>query len=116
MILRGLEKRFEESKKTWSEELPNGLWSYRTTPRTSTGETPFKLAYGSEAMLPIETGSTSHRNVNFDEISNIEGLRTNLKLLDEVRDCIVQKMESYKEKTKLYFGKRPRSGSMKQAI
>ncbi|XP_074323003.1 uncharacterized protein LOC141659957 [Apium graveolens] len=105
-ILQSLEKRLEESKKTWPDELPKVLWSYRTTPRTGTNETPFKLAYGTEARIPIETGSPSHRVINFDEISNIEGLKTNLVLLDEVRDKAVKRMEGYKEKTKLYFGKK----------
>ncbi|XP_074352928.1 uncharacterized protein LOC141692087 [Apium graveolens] len=105
-ILGGLEKRLKDSKKTWPDELPKVLWSYKTTPRAGTGETPFKLSYGTEARLPVETGSPSHRVTNFDEISNIEGLKTNLLLLDEVRDRVVQKMENYKEKTKLYFTKK----------
>ncbi|XP_074351401.1 uncharacterized protein LOC141690508 [Apium graveolens] len=89
-ILQGLEKRLEESKKTWSDELPKVQWSYRTTPRAGTGETPFKLAYGTEARLPVEMGSPSHKIANFDEVSNIEGLKTNLELLDEVRDRVVE--------------------------
>ncbi|XP_074323085.1 uncharacterized protein LOC141660028 [Apium graveolens] len=105
-ILRGLEKRLEESKKTWQDELPKVLWSYRTTPRAGTNENPFKLAYGTEARIPVEIGSPSHRVVNFDEISNIEVLKTNLELLDEVRDRDVKNMEAYKEKTKLYFAKK----------
>ncbi|XP_074352610.1 uncharacterized protein LOC141691751 [Apium graveolens] len=56
--------------------------------------------------MPIEIGSPSLRDINFDEISNIEGLKTNLELLDEVRDKAVKRMEGYKEKTKLYFGKK----------
>ncbi|XP_074355659.1 uncharacterized protein LOC141695298 [Apium graveolens] len=90
-ILRGLEKRLEESKKTCPDELLKVLWSYRTTPRMGTYETPFKLAYGTEARIPIETGSPSHMVINFEEISNIEGLKTNLELLDEVRDRAVKK-------------------------
>ncbi|XP_074355725.1 uncharacterized protein LOC141695377 [Apium graveolens] len=31
-ILRGLEKRLEESKKTWPDEIPKVMWSCRTTP------------------------------------------------------------------------------------
>ncbi|XP_074361185.1 uncharacterized protein LOC141701427 [Apium graveolens] len=102
-LLRGLEKWLEESKKTWPDELPKVLWSYKTSSRTGTGETPFKLAYSLEARLPVETGSPSHKAINFDEVSNIEGLKTNLELMDEVRDREVQKRERYKEKTKLYF-------------
>nr|XP_017239743.1 PREDICTED: uncharacterized protein K02A2.6-like [Daucus carota subsp. sativus] len=100
ILLRGIEKRLEESKSKWPEELPHVLWSYRTSPRTSTGETPFKLAYGTEAMLPIEVGSPSHRVINFDEIANEEGLRVNLDLVDEVRDQAIARMEKYKEKTR----------------
>ncbi|XP_074337785.1 uncharacterized protein LOC141674980 [Apium graveolens] len=80
----------------------------KTSPRTSTGETPFKLAYGTEAMLPIEVGSPSHRAINFDEITNEEGLRTNIELIDEVRDQAVARMEKYKEKTKEHFNKKSR--------
>ncbi|XP_074324314.1 uncharacterized protein LOC141661227 [Apium graveolens] len=109
-ILRGLEKRLEESNKIWPDELPKVLWSYMTTPRTGTRETPFKLAYGTEARIPIETWSPSHRVTNFDEVSNIESLKTNLELLDKVRDRDVDQMESFKEKTKLYFVKNAKIG------
>ncbi|XP_074343205.1 uncharacterized protein LOC141681412 [Apium graveolens] len=82
------------------------LWAYRTSPRTSTGETPFELAYGMEAMLPNEVGSPSHREINFDEIANEEGLRTNIELIDEARDQAIIRMEKYKEKTKEHFIKK----------
>ncbi|XP_074377810.1 uncharacterized protein LOC141719337 [Apium graveolens] len=108
ILLRGIEKSFRESKTKWPEELPNVLWAYRTSPRTSTGEIPFKLAYGTEVMLPIEVGSPSHRAINFDEIENEEGLRTNIELIDEVRDQAVERMEKYKGKTKQYFSKKSR--------
>ncbi|XP_074328082.1 uncharacterized protein LOC141665996 [Apium graveolens] len=78
----------------------------RDKPRTSTRETPFKLAYGTEVMLPIEVGSPSHRAINFDEIANEEGLKTNIELIDEVQDQVVVKMERYKEKTKEHFSKK----------
>ncbi|XP_074323487.1 uncharacterized protein LOC141660402 [Apium graveolens] len=88
--------------------FPRAKGDLRTSPRTSTGETPFKLAYGTEAMLPIEVGSPSHRVINFDEITNEEGLRTNIDLIDEVRDQAVARMEKYKEKTKEHFNKKSR--------
>ncbi|XP_074347811.1 uncharacterized protein LOC141686664 [Apium graveolens] len=84
------------------------LWSYRTSPWTSRGETSFKLAYGTEAMLPIELGSSSHRAINFDEIAKEEGLGINIELIDEVWDQTVAKMEKYKEKIKDHFGKKSR--------
>ena len=47
--------------KDWYEYLPFALWGYRTTMRTATGQTPFLLVYGSEAVLPIETEIKSLR-------------------------------------------------------
>ena len=43
-ILDGLKKRLEKAKGKWAEELLNVLWAYCTTPRRSTGETPFASA------------------------------------------------------------------------
>ena len=103
ILLRGIEKRLKESKNRWPEELPNVLWAYRTSPQARTGETPFKLAYGTEAMLPIEVGSPSYRAITFEEVANEEGIRTNLELIEEVRDQAVQRMKKYKEKTRAYF-------------
>ncbi|XP_074355737.1 uncharacterized protein LOC141695388 [Apium graveolens] len=88
--------------------FPRAKADLKTSPRTSTGETPFKLAYGTEAMLPIEVGSPSHRAINFEEEENEEGLRTNMELIDEVRDQAVERMEEYKEKTREHFSKKSR--------
>ena len=49
--------------KVWSEYLPFALWGYRTTTCTATGQTPFSLVYGSEAVLPTETEIKSLRVV-----------------------------------------------------
>ncbi|XP_074327875.1 uncharacterized protein LOC141665792 [Apium graveolens] len=54
VIFRGIKKRLGEAKGRWAEELPWILWACRTTPRTSTGDTPFRMAYGTEALVPVE--------------------------------------------------------------
>ena len=41
VIVSGLKKRLHDAKGKWVEELPHVLWTYRTTPRRSTRETPF---------------------------------------------------------------------------
>ena len=46
VIVNGLKKRLDEAKGKWVEELPHVLWMYCTTPRRSTGETPFSMTYG----------------------------------------------------------------------
>ncbi|XP_022865086.1 uncharacterized protein LOC111384970, partial [Olea europaea var. sylvestris] len=52
IILQDLRTRITNAMGSWSDELPSILWMYRTTYRTTTGETPFVLAYGIEAMVP----------------------------------------------------------------
>ncbi|KAL0352497.1 UNVERIFIED_CONTAM: hypothetical protein Scaly_1638400 [Sesamum calycinum] len=48
-ILQHLKTRLGTAKGAWVDELPSVLWAYRTTPRTTTGETPFSLSYGTDA-------------------------------------------------------------------
>ena len=85
----------EEAKGAWPRELPNILWAYRTNARTTTGETPFRLTYGTEVVIPVKVGVTSIRRETFNEDSNNDQLRVNLDCLDEVRDRASQKMMKY---------------------
>ena len=41
VIVNGLKKRLDDVKGKWVEELSHVLLTYRTTPRRSTGKTPF---------------------------------------------------------------------------
>ena len=56
VIVSGLKKMLDDAKGRWVEELPHVLWMYRTTRRRSTRETPFSMSYGTEVVIPIETG------------------------------------------------------------
>lgn len=66
-ILQGLKTRLDQSKGEWIEQLPHVLWSCRTTPCTSTGETPYNLTYNTKAVIPSEIGIHSIRVENFDK-------------------------------------------------
>ena len=59
--LKIIKVRLDEANGTWLEELPNVLWAYMTTARTSTGETPFSLTYGTEAVILVEVGIINMR-------------------------------------------------------
>ncbi|RDY02961.1 Tf2-11, partial [Mucuna pruriens] len=86
VILRGLRKRLEEAKGRWAEELSQVLWSYHTTPHSTTNEIPFRLTFGTEAMIPVEIGEPSPRTALFEPSENEEELRENLDMLQEVRE------------------------------
>ena len=51
-LLKIIKTQLDGAKGIWPEELPSVLWAYRTTVRTPTGETPFRLTYGNEAVIP----------------------------------------------------------------
>ncbi|XP_016166220.1 uncharacterized protein LOC107608944 [Arachis ipaensis] len=61
VILLGLKKCLDNKKGAWADELASVLWSYRTTEQSSTGETPFLLTYGVDAVIPVEIGEPSPR-------------------------------------------------------
>ena len=83
------------AKGVWLEELPSVLWTYRKTTRAPTGETPFRLAYESEVVIPAEVRLTSYRVGNHDERKNDEVIRLQLDLLDEVRAIAKQRLARY---------------------
>jgi len=74
-FLKIIKTRLEGAKGIWLEELLSILWAYKTTARTPTGETPFRLTYRSEAIIPTEVGLTSYRMDNHDERKNDEAMR-----------------------------------------
>ncbi|GAU45489.1 hypothetical protein TSUD_191080 [Trifolium subterraneum] len=86
VILCGLRRRLGDAKKQWVEELPHVLWAYRTTPHSTTKETPFRLAYETEAVIPVEIGEPSRRTeAPLDEEMNDETMREELDLVEEIR-------------------------------
>ena len=64
---------------------------FRSTARTPIGETPFRLTYGSEAVIPTEIGLTSYKVDNHDERKNNEAMRLQLDLVDEVKAMAEQR-------------------------
>lgn len=63
--MQGLRKCLDSAKTKWINKLPNVLWSYCTSPYSSTLESSFSLCFGTEALLLIEIRSPSPRLDNF---------------------------------------------------
>uniref|UniRef100_A0A2N9IX95 Uncharacterized protein n=1 Tax=Fagus sylvatica TaxID=28930 RepID=A0A2N9IX95_FAGSY len=110
-VLDGIKKRLEDAKGRWVEELPNVLWTFRTTPRRSTGETPFSLVYGSEAVIPLEIGLPTLRTSEWDPTRNDLAQSQALDLLEERREQAMIRLASYQQQLKKGYNKniRPRS-------
>ena len=93
-----LKKRLDGAKGRWAEELPYVLWAYWTTPRRSTGETPFSLSYGVEAVIPVEVNLCSARVNRFVPSQNDRLLVECLDLLEEYKETATIRLAEYQQK------------------
>ena len=106
-----LKTKLEDLKGKWIEFLPEVLWAYRNTHKSATRETPFALAFGTEAVAPVEVGLESPRIELATVEHNDEALRLNLDILDEKREQVLRRTEDYQRKTTRYYNQKvkPRS-------
>ena len=100
VIVNGLKKRLDDAKGKWVEELPHVLWTYRTTSRKSTGETPFSMTYGAETVILLETGFPTLRTSLFTPNSNDNLLEKSLDLIEERRENAMVQLAYYQQKLK----------------
>ena len=105
-LLKIIKTRLEGAKGIWPKELPSVLWAYRTTARTPTGETPFRLTYGNEAVIPTEIGLTSYRVDNHNEARKDEAIRLQLDLIDEVWATAEQRLARYPDRMAKHYNSR----------
>ena len=86
-MIKILKKTYESNKFfDWLEKLIDALWAYRTSIRTPTGQTPYALTFGMEAVLPYENFLPSLRvqlDQEMSESEHREALLVQLELLDE---------------------------------
>lgn len=99
-------KKLGAKKGAWSELLPEVLWAYHCTKRTSrtfTGETPYSLAFGAEAVIPIEVGIPTHRVTHYTPEQNNEQLNISTDLLEEHRLRAALHLATYQQRTARYY-------------
>ena len=109
--MAALKTKLEDLKGKLVEYLLEVLWAYRTTRKSVTQETPFALAFGTEAVAPIKVGLKSPRIKLVSVEHNDEALRLNLDLLDEKREQVLKRTEDYQRKMMRYYNQKvkPRS-------
>ena len=81
-----LKTKLEDLKGKWVEYLLEVLWAHRAMRKSVTRETPFALAFGTEAVAHVEVGLKSPRIEFASTKHNKEVLRLNLDLLEEKRE------------------------------
>ena len=90
-----MKTKLENLKGKLVEYLPEVLWAYRTTSESATQKTPFALAFGTEAVAPVEVRLESPRVKFTSAEHNKETLRLNLDLLEEKREQALKRVEDY---------------------
>jgi hypothetical protein len=89
MVLDALKKRLHDTADSkggkWIKELPNALWGLRTQPSKPTGQSPYFLLYGSEAILPADVMWDSPAVENYDEGVSEDNRRVDIDRLEEAR-------------------------------
>ncbi|GJV43122.1 reverse transcriptase domain-containing protein [Tanacetum coccineum] len=109
----GIKARLDERSKDWIGELSHVLWAHRTMIKSSNGETPFSLTYGTEAVIPAEIGMPTLRTAEVDLIKNDEALEINLDLLEEKREQAAIQEAKSKAKMEKYYNSKVRGTSFK---
>ena len=82
------------------------LWAHKTTRKSANQETPFALAFGTEAVAPVKVGLKSPRIEFASAEHNEEVLRLNMDLLEEKREQVLKRIEDYHRKTARYYDRR----------
>ena len=89
LVLDGLKKRLYDvnTKKCgkWIQELPHVVWGLRMQPSKATGQSPFFLTYGSEAILPADIMWKSPIVEAYQEGEADEARQLELDLVEEAR-------------------------------
>ncbi|GJV75359.1 hypothetical protein Tco_1506943 [Tanacetum coccineum] len=81
--------------------------------KSSNGETPFSLTYGTEAVIPAEIGMPTLRTAEIDQAKNNEALGINLDLIEERREQAAIQEAKSKKKMEKYYNSRVRGTSFK---
>ncbi|XP_057760072.1 uncharacterized protein LOC130980403 [Arachis stenosperma] len=94
--IEGLKKKLGEAKGEWADLIPEILWSYNTSIQSATGETSFKLVYGTEALIPVEVSVPTLRTEVYDRSNNLQARAAELDLVEEERDISAIKQRARK--------------------
>nr|GEY59508.1 reverse transcriptase domain-containing protein [Tanacetum cinerariifolium] len=112
-LREGIKARLGEGNKNWVEELPHVLWAHRTMIKSSHGDTPFSLTYGTEAVIPAEIRMPTYRTTSVDMVNNDKELRLNLDLLEERHERATICEANAKSKMMKYYNARVRGVAFK---
>jgi hypothetical protein len=106
MVLDALKKRLHDAANTkggkWIKELPGALLGLRTQPTKLTGQSPYFLVYGSEAILPADVMWDSPAVEQHDEGISEDSRRVGIDGLEEAHCASLVQSARYLEGIRCY--------------
>ncbi|GKA72625.1 reverse transcriptase domain-containing protein [Tanacetum coccineum] len=109
----GIKARLDARSKNWMEELPYVLWTHRTMIKSSNGDTPFSLTYGTEAVIPTWIDMLTLKTTKVDLVQNNEALGINLDLLEEQKEEAAIREAKSKARMEKYYNSKVKNTSFK---
>jgi hypothetical protein len=93
----------------WIKELPNALWGQPSKP---TGQSPYFLVYGSEAILPADVMWASPAVEQYDEGISVDSRRVDIDGLEEARCAALVQSARYLEGIRRYHTRNVKERSL----
>ncbi|XP_074299103.1 uncharacterized protein LOC141630131 [Silene latifolia] len=114
VVISCLKKKLKRKRGRWAEELPLVLWADKTTPKTSTGQTPYSLVYGCEAVILAEIRVPTSR-YSLNSIETIDSLlQDNMVLIEELRDAAKIRIATYQQEVARSYNKNVKARVFKE--
>jgi hypothetical protein len=116
-LINIMKKTMDGNQRDWDNRLQEALWAYRTTYRTPTQATPYSLAFGVKAVLPLEVELPSlwvamQNDMTMDECQQLR--LDELDAMDEKRLIAQQNLEIYQAKMARAYDKMARVRAFQQ--
>ena len=93
-----LKKIVNENRTDWDQKLNSALWAYRTSYKTSIKSTPFRMAFGLEAVMPIEFQIPTLRIQATNKLNEIESEQIRKEALLVLEEERIQSMSALEHK------------------
>ncbi|XP_050229153.1 uncharacterized protein LOC126678293 [Mercurialis annua] len=104
-----VQKMIEENPRQWHVLLSEAVWASRTSQKSATGTSPFRMVYGYDAMLPMELTVMPTRRLYQNRLSKddyFDKMVIDSLDLDEERLAALDHLEAQKRRVERAYNKR----------
>jgi hypothetical protein len=85
-LINLIKKKISDNPKHWHKILSEALWAHRISKHSATKVSPFELAYGQEAVFPVEISLNAVRFARQNDLTITNYYNLMMDNIDEVTD------------------------------